>query len=300
MQILPNSFMNLPPESADPSAAQYAVLPVPYDGTVSFMRGTRHGPAAILDASAQVEEFDEELREDFTSAGITTCAPVDPANEPSEQMRRVYHAAREIVQFDKFLLALGGEHSITAPLVQAVAERHARISVLQIDAHADLRDSYGGSKHSHACVMRRVLEITDSICQVGIRNVSKEEYETCQPQMRNLISAASTRADPRWINKVVNMLREKVYVTVDIDGFDPAYAPGTGTPEPGGLSWTQVISLLRRVCTDRQVVGADIVEVAPVSGMRVTEFLAARLAYKIIAYTQVAARARHNLCRAAV
>lgn len=292
MQTLISSFLNLPTELTDPATAKYAVLPVPYDGTVSYMRGTRHGPAAILDASAQVEEFDEELRAEFTAAGVTTAPPVAVADDPAQQMQWVYEAARDIVQSGKFMLALGGEHSITAPLVQAVAERHERISVLQIDAHADLRDTYGGTKHSHACVMRRVLEITDSICQVGIRNFSKEEYESCPAQMRNMVTAATIQADPRWMNRVLNSLRDKVYITIDIDGFDPAFAPGTGTPEPGGLSWTQVTTLLRRVCTERQVVAADIVEVAPVPGMRVTEFLAARLAYKLIAYTQVAARTR--------
>jgi len=286
-------FMNLPDELSDPGKSAYAVLPVPYEGTVSYMKGTADGPAAILNASAQVEEFDDELRGEFISAGIMTCDPVPPADDPPEQMARVRDAARPIAQAGKFLLALGGEHSITAPLVQTVAEKYGKISVLQIDAHADLRDSYGGTRHSHACVMRRVLETTDSICQVGIRNFSREEHESCPAQMRNLISPAVVQSDPRWMQKAVAMLREKVYVTVDIDGFDPAYAPGTGTPEPGGLAWGQVIGLLRRVCTERQVVAADIVEVAPLAGTRVTEFLAARLAYKIIAYTQLAARTRH-------
>jgi len=158
--------------------------------------------------------------------------------------------------------------------------------VLQIDAHADLRDSYGGTGHSHACVMRRVLEITDSICQVGIRSFSREEYEACPAQVAGFVTPESIARDPCWIDRVVARLGERVYVTVDMDGLDPSIAPGVGTPEPGGLTWRQVTGLLRRVCAQRHVVGADVVEVRPVPPDHVTEFVAARLAYKIIAYTQ--------------
>jgi agmatinase len=170
--------------------------------------------------------------------------------------------------------------------VQAVQERHGAVSVLQIDAHADLRDRYTGTTMSHACVMRRVLEATGSICQVGIRSVSAEEYRDCPEQVRRFFTPAAIERDPSWVARAVGMLRPRVYVTVDIDGFDPAMAPGTGTPEPGGLTWPQVTGLLRAVCAQRQVVGADIVEVRPIPPNHITEYLAARLAYKIICYTQ--------------
>ena len=158
--------------------------------------------------------------------------------------------------------------------------------MLQIDAHADLRQAFCGTPHSHGSVMRRILDITGRICQVGIRSFSAEELESCPAQVRNFITPEIIRRDAKWIDRALRMLSDKVYVTIDIDGFDPAYAPGTGTPEPGGLDWQQVTGLLRRVCCRRQVVSADIVEVRPIPPGHQTEYLAARLAYKIIAYTQ--------------
>jgi agmatinase len=280
-------FMGLPPEYSDPATARYAVLPVPYEGTVSYKSGTARGPAAILDASQQVEWFDEELHGEFVAAGVATHPVVRSARDPEEQMRRVRRAAAPIVRAGRFLLSLGGEHSITAPLVEAVAAERGPISVLQIDAHADLRDSYGGTRRSHAAVMRRVLETTGRICQVGIRNFSKEEFESCPRQVADFLTPEAIARDPRWTDRALAMLGERVYVTIDIDGFDPSIAPGTGTPEPGGLTWSQGLALLRRVCREREVVAADIVEVRPIPPNHVTEFLAARLAYKIVSYTQV-------------
>lgn len=287
-----NQFMLLPAEMSHPATARYAVLPIPYEGTVSYKTGTALGPAEILEASAQVEWFDEELLGEFVAAGVATYGAVQPAPTPQEQMHRILAAAQPIVKAGKFLLALGGEHSITTALVQAAQAVHGPVSVLQIDAHADLRDRYGGDKLSHACVMRRLLKISQGICQVGIRNVSLEEYRDCPAQVERFFTPTRIAADPRWIEQALGMLGPKVYVTVDIDGFDPAYAPGAGTPEPGGLDWFQVTRLLREVCRRRQVVAADIVEVRPIPPNHVTEFLAARLAYKIIAYTQQPQAAR--------
>lgn len=287
MHATPDRFLGIEGRYADYAAARYAILPVPYEGTVSYAPGTADGPRAVIEASKQVEWFDEELLAEFYQAGVATLAPVPPASDVEEQMARVAAAARRPIDDGKFLLALGGEHSITPPIVRQIARRHGDISVLQLDAHADLRDSYvGGGKCSHASAMRRVLEITPRIAQVGIRNFSLEEYQSCPEQAKRFITPAVVESDPRWIDRVLGLLGEKVYLTLDIDGFDSSEAPGTGTPEPGGLSWRQVIAMLRRVCSERQVVGADIVEVRPLPPSNVTEFLAARLAYKIIAYTQ--------------
>ena len=279
-------FLDLPPDHGDPTTSRYVVLPVPYEGTVSYEPGTADGPAAIIRASQQVELFDEELCGDFSHAGIVTCDAIEPADDPAEQMERVKLAARGILASNEFLLAIGGEHSITVPLVEAVSEIHGPISVLQIDAHGDLRDSYGGTRLSHACVMRRVLETTDSICQAGVRSYSQEEYRSCREQIDNLITPEIIRTDPDWIDRALALLGDMVYVTIDIDGLDPSIAPGVGTPEPGGLTWRETTELLRRVCYERQVVAADIVEVRPIPPNHITEFMAARLAYKIIAYTQ--------------
>ncbi len=283
---VPDNFLGLGPQHSDPATARYAVLPVPYEGTVTYEPGTAAGPAAIIKASQQVELFDEELGREFFEAGVATCPPVDPADDPAEMMRRVKEVARPIMKSGKFLLALGGEHSITAPLVEAATEVHGPLSVLQIDAHADLRDSYDGTRLSHACVMRRVLETTDHICQVGIRNYSKEEFDACPNQVENFITLERIRQHGGWVDLALSCLSGAVYVTVDMDGLDPSIAPGVGTPEPDGLLWHQVTELLRRVCGERKVVAADIVETRPIPPNHLTEFIAARLAYKIIAYTQ--------------
>jgi agmatinase len=287
-------FLNLPPELCDESRARYAVLPVPYEGTVCYERGTAQGPRAILEASAQVERFDEELLFDPSLAGIVTLAEVKPAATPEAQLARTFKAADAAFRSGKFVLALGGEHSITTALVEAAQASHGALSVLQIDAHADLREQYGQTRYSHASVMRRVMERCDRLCQVGIRNISQEEFECCTRQVRRRIAPADMDARGRWIDKALSQLGPKVYVTIDIDGLDPSIAPGTGTPEPGGMTWQQVLALLRRLCAVRRVVGADIVEVRPIGPNHITQFLAARLAYKIVAYTQAPAPRRRK------
>lgn len=286
MNTNPCHFMGLSDEQHNPKTATYAILPVPYDDTVCYRTGTANGPAAILDASTQVEKFDEELLAEYHLVGIGTYPPVPSAKTPEEEIARIRSAADPIVRDGKFLLTLGGEHSITAPLVAAVAAVHGPITVLQFDAHGDLRDSYNGTKHSHAAVMRRVLEITPSIAQVGIRNFSMEEFNDCRPYVDRMVMPKQINEDPAWMDAVMALLGEKVYITIDIDAFDPAYAPGTGTPEPGGMTWNQVVGMIRRVFAERKVVAADIVEVMPIPQMHATEFLAAKLAYKLIAYNE--------------
>ncbi|MBI5725879.1 MAG: agmatinase [Planctomycetes bacterium] len=281
------NFMNLSGVLADKALARYAVLPIPYEATVSYKTGTAGGPAAIIEASTQVEQFDEELKGEFFQAGIATYPAVEPAGDPAGELEKVYQAARAIMKEGKFLLTLGGEHSITTSLVRAAIKQHGPLSVLQIDAHADLRDAYDGTKHSHACVMRRVLEMGCKISQVGIRNFSRAELEECPKQAAAFITPEIVETDLRWIDRAITPLGPKVYLTIDVDGFDPACVPGTGTPEPGGLTWRQVAALVRRLCERRQVVAADIVELAPIPGMHAGDFLCARLAYKIIAYTQL-------------
>lgn len=283
------TFLDLPPDLADPQQARYAVLPVPYEGTVSYAAGTAAGPAAILAASAQVELYDEQLGAECVAAGVATLPPVEPADDPAAMMDRVRAAAGPLMREGTFVLTLGGEHSITAPLVAAAREAFGDLSVLHVDAHADLRDAYGGTPHSHAAVMRRVLEMTPHLVQVGIRSLSREEAEACPEQVARFITPAMCEDDPAWVDRALDGLGRRVYVTVDMDGLDPSVAPGVGTPEPGGLSWRQVLRLLRRVAAEREVVAADVVEARPIPGQPLTEFVAARLAYKIIAYAQ----ARH-------
>jgi agmatinase len=280
-------FLALEPRQNRYDRSRFAVIPIPYDATSSYLGGSRHGPRAIIEASAHLEDFDEELGAEFTEAGIATLPPVTAdARGPEHMVERVAGCARRVVRAGKFPLGLGGEHGITAGLVRAVRSRYRKLSVLQIDAHADLRDTYQGSRFSHATVMRRVHEMGARIVGVGLRTWSKDEAEFMRRNRIEPVTARQCFESDEWLDAVLDRLEEKVYVTVDIDGFDPAYAPGTGTPVPGGLDWYQVTSLLRAVAAEKTLVGADVTEVCPLPGQVVTEFLAARLAYKIICYAQ--------------
>jgi agmatinase len=282
----PDNFLGLPSELADYRRARFAVLPVGYDATCSYMGGTRHGPRAIITASQQVECYDIELGAEFIRAGIATLDPLEPcAGGPAAMVREITAAATVPVRQGKFLLTLGGEHSITAGTVAAVARRHRRLSVLQIDAHADMRQSYEGSPDSHACVMRRIHDMGLPIVSAGIRSYSADEARFMKRHGLTPLRPADL-ADEDQLQAALSRLSPQVYVTIDIDGFDPAFAPGTGTPEPGGLSWDQVVGLLTRVARERTIVAADIVEVSPLPGQVVTEFLAARLAYKLMCLVQ--------------
>lgn len=280
---MPENFLGLDGRDADYGRARFAVLPIPYDATASFSPGAREGPRAIISASRELEDYDEELGRESYRAGIATLDPLEPdARGPAAMQKRIYRAARKIVRDGKFLIGLGGEHSITAALVRAVRTRHKALSVLQIDAHADLRDSYQGSPHSHACVMRRIHDLGADAVGVGIRSYSREEARFIRATRKKIIPARLCHGTDAWIDDVVRSLGKSVYVTIDIDAFDPAYAPGTGTPEPGGLDWYQVTDLLAAVAHERRIVAADVVEVRPIPPGTVTEFLAARLAYRII------------------
>jgi agmatinase len=280
---VPDNFLGLDGRAADYDAAQFAVLPIPYDATTSYGVGSRNGPRAILTASQQVELYDSDLRRDVSGAGVATLDPLEPdARGPEAMHEAVFAAARRVVRDGKFMLGLGGEHSVTSGLVRAVHGKHRNLSVLQIDAHADLRDTYQGSPYSHACVMRRVHDLNVPAVGVGIRNISKPEARFVREHAKPIFTARTCRDSDGWITDVLAHLTDNVYITIDIDGFDPAFAPGTGTPEPGGLDWYQVVDLLDAVAAERRIVAADVVEVRPIPPSNVTEFLAARLAYRLI------------------
>lgn len=286
-EVYPDNFLGLSSRDCNYSRARYAVLPIPYDATTSFRAGTRQGPRAIITASQEVEWFDEEYGREFVGCGVATLDPLGPnAASPERMQKDIYRAARKVIRDGRFLIGLGGEHSITSALVRAARARHRRLSVLQIDAHADLRNEYEGTRFSHACVMRRILESGVPVVPVGIRNYSREESRFMKRHGFTPITARETRENPDWMQQAVESLSGKVYVTIDIDGFDPAHAPGTGTPEPGGLDWFQVTDLLRAAAIEKTIVAADVVEVLPLPGSVQTEFLAAKLIYKLIAHIE--------------
>lgn len=282
-QVVYDNFLGLEPKLSDYRTAHFAVLPIPYDATTSFGVGTREGPRAIITASQQVEFYDVRLGRESLRQGVATLAPLEPdARGPEAMTERIYQAARRVIRDGKFLIALGGEHSVSAPLVRAVQARHKRLSVLQIDAHADLRASYQGTPHSHAAVMRRIHELGVPAVGVGIRNYSADEARFIAAENKPIFTARACHNSSEWIPRVVAGLSAEVYVTIDIDGFDPAYAPGTGTPEPGGLTWYQVVDLLEAVARKHTIVAVDLVEVRPLPPSTVTEFLAAKLLYRLI------------------
>jgi agmatinase len=278
---LPQNFGGLDVESSALAGARAVVLPVPYDFTTTYQGGTRLGPRAILAASQNMELWDEEIGAIYR-AGIHTLPELEPTAEgPGPMVARVEQAVAWILEQGKLPALLGGEHSITAGAVRAAARRYAGLSVLQIDAHADMRDTYLGSPHSHACVMRRVREMVPA-ASVGIRSLSEEEAAHLERHPAPMWSVRQFRAlEGRW-DPILAALTEEVFVTFDLDGLDPSALPATGTPEPGGLDWYEAVDLLRAVAERARIVGFDVVELAPLPGQVASDFLAARLVYRLI------------------
>lgn len=283
-QLALGSFGGTTPTPTDFESARVIVLPVPLDRTTTYVPGTRNGPHEILVASSHMELWDEEVGVDVHSVGIYTLPQMEfPFGTMDEVVCDIRRVAAELVARDKFLMVLGGEHSITPPVVAAVAARHPGLSVLQIDAHADLRESFMGTPHNHACAMRRTLEHAP-VTQVAIRSLSPEEAAAIPSLRTRVFYDFDMRRDPDWMDRVVESLTDTVYITIDVDGFDPAIMPATGTPEPGGLSWYEGLALLRRVIERRRVVGCDLVELSPMPGNVAPNFMCAKLAYKILCY----------------
>jgi len=268
--------------SYDDAAA--LILPVPFDRTTSYLPGTQNGPREILVASAQVELWDEEVGADVHPRGIFTMPELELGPQTLDgAMAIIERVTGEVLDTGRFLVLLGGEHSITPPAVASARRRHPTLSVLQIDAHADLRDSYQGHRNSHACAMRRSLE-SAPIVQVGIRNLSEEEAQALPSLPTTVFYDWNMRDDPDWIQRAVEALTDPVYVTIDLDGLDPGIMPAVGTPEPGGLSWRELTALLRYTFEHRRVVACDVVELCPIPGMISPNFIAARLVYKLLSY----------------
>ncbi len=260
------------------------MLPIPYEATVSYGAGTRGGPQAIIMASRQVETYDREFSAEPCQVGIATLGELEQAAAgPEAMMQKIGQAARDILSDGKFLLSLGGEHSITSPLVQAHKDMYPNLTVLHIDAHSDLRPEYQGTKYSHASAMARVWEICDFV-SVGIRSFSGSELETRAESEGRIISPAAFR-EPGALSKILSLLSGDVYITFDLDGFDPSVMPAVGTPEPGGLLWDETLGLIKAVAGWKKIVGADIVELAPIAGLSYPDFAAARLAYKLISHS---------------
>ncbi len=264
--------------------ATFIVVPVPYDLTSTYQSGARGGPSAILDASGHMELYDEELCRETYLAGIYTQPFLEAdARGPAEMLVSVRQAIAEVLTYDKIPVVLGGEHSISFGVVQAMKDKYPEITVLQLDAHADLRNYYQCSPYSHASVGRRISEICPLV-QAGIRSMSVEESVFLAEKKVISFSADFILEEPRWWEKICEHLQGDVYLTIDIDVLDPSMMPATGTPEPGGILWKDVLRLVKEVTRRCRVRGFDVVELAPIPGMVAPDFLAAKLIYRIMGY----------------
>lgn len=285
---LPHTFLGLDEQASAFESAASVLLPVPYESTTSWGGGTRQGPSAIVAASRYIELYDQEFDCEPARVGIHTLPALElsraGATPAMAELQEAYARVAEVCG-DRFMLMLGGEHSVSSPAILAQAQRHQeRLSVLQLDAHADLRAQFEGTANSHASAMARVLEQADVVA-VGVRGVSTEEVNAARSSdAATLIWADEMWADDTWMDRALEALGPKVYLTFDVDYFDPSFMPSTGTPEPGGVEWYRTLKFLRRVFAEREVVAADVVELAPTPGVPAPDFLVAKLVYKLIAY----------------
>ncbi|MXX56516.1 MAG: agmatinase [Gemmatimonadetes bacterium] len=285
---LPRVFLGLDGTPATPEGAATWILPVPYEATTSWGSGARLGPRAIIEASRYVELFDHELGRDPSTGGAYTFPALElTCGDAAHAMAELEDACAWVLDAasGRRVIMLGGEHAVSSAAIAAHARRSPdRISVLQFDAHLDLRETHDGSAHSHACAMARVVDQVDLVT-VGARGISGEEWLVADRRDNvTVITAEEVARDDAWMDRAMAALGDPVYVTFDVDFFDPSLVPSTGTPEPGGGEWYPALALLRRVFTERRVVGADVVELAPIPGMTAPDFLVARLVYKIIGY----------------
>ncbi len=273
-------------------ASRVVILPIPYEATTSYRKGCENGPDALLEASQQLENYDDELdREIGSDVGIYTYSPIADTHNgqliASDKMLQVTReTVSQLIQDGKFVIALGGEHSITTGIVDAYRLASSEpFTVIQIDAHGDMRHEYEGSIHNHACVMRRVLDMGLPTLPIGIRSVCKEEADLVKQKSIPVIWAREIAKDPDWIERAIASIpTQRVFITIDLDGIDPALIPGVGTPEPGGLNWYALTTFLRRVFETHQVIGCDVMELAPIVDSVVSQFTAAKLVYKLIGY----------------
>ena len=286
-----NNFGGLPEKYSNYEKSKVVILPVPFDKTTTWLKGSDKGPEAIIEASKNLELYDIETDSEVYKIGIFTEKEI-VAQDSKVMIDRVYQKVKNLLKDKKFVVTLGGEHSISTGSIKAHSEFFDDMSILHLDAHSDRRDIYEGSKYNHACVMARAREITDKIISVGIRSMDSSELNSID---RNKIFYASEIFKSKgWIGEVINKLSKNVYVTIDLDVFDPGIMPSTGTPEPGGLNWEQVTDLLEMVSrpvrnkflngsSKRNIVGADVVELCP-SENKASDFLAAKLIYKLLSY----------------
>lgn len=272
------------------AASAYVIQSAPYEHTSSYLAGSEKGPQAILEASHYVEFYDEELdQETFRMGGICTLEPISFAGKTDKDAVDLIEAETDKLLNDgKFVISLGAEHTVTLGFVKAHLKKYPGLSVLQIDAHSDLRQSYNGNPYSHASVMARVNDLGVRIGQAGIRAQCKEESDLIKSSSTiHTVYAHQVRRNPNWMQELIDHLGDEVYVTIDADGMDPSIMPAVGTAEPNGLFWDETLQLLRICAEQKKIVGFDIVECAPMEGSILSEFTLAKLLYRLLGYVVI-------------
>jgi agmatinase len=277
--------------------AKVVVLPIPYERTTSYIKGTVSAPQKIIEASAYVELYDEEIGIETSQIGIFTAQPiVDLSSETTEKdcMSHIEGSCDQHLGDEKFCFSLGGEHTVSFPLIKSHLKRYPKLSILHIDAHADLKDRYEGNELSHASVLKRVRDLSDEMkmVHVGVRSISQEEAVLAEQKKWPIYFAHEIfHRNPTSLAKEINsQLSDQVYLTIDADGFDPSLIPAVGTPEPGGLLWPFFFELMREIVAHKKIVGIDLVELCPIAGQPLSDFICAKLVYKLLGYTFFANR----------
>ncbi|MFO7829786.1 MAG: agmatinase [Bacteroidales bacterium] len=275
------NYAGIPDEYAQLETSKIVLIPVPYDGTSTWVKGSDKGPEAFLEASENMELYDIETDSEVYTRGIFLSDPITENSSPEAMVSKVHEVALRYLKMNKFVTLFGGEHSISIGSIRAFKEHFSDLSVLQIDAHADLRPDYDGSACNHACAVHEAQK-TLNLVQVGIRSMDISEKKHLKQE--NCFFAHDIHRDPKWMQKALSKLTENVFITIDLDGLDPSIMPSTGTPEPGGLSWKQVTDFIQLVAKNKNVVGFDIMELCPDQNNKAPDFLAAKLYYKILSY----------------
>lgn len=275
------TFAGIPEEYARYEQSKIVLLPVPYDGTSTYGKGADDGPAALLHAAENMELFDIETQSEVYQQGIYLANAVMENTSPDSMVEAVEESVSQYLSDGKFLGIVGGEHSISIGAIRAFRKQYDDLTILQLDAHSDLRPEYNGSPYNHACAMHEAAKHCNLV-QVGIRSMDSVELPFLNEE--NLFTSYAIRSNQFWKEDVVNSLGSKVYITIDLDAFDPSIMPSTGTPEPGGLLWNETLDLLKMVFQSTEVVGFDLVELAPIEALNAPDFMAAKLYYKLLSY----------------
>lgn len=275
------TYAGISQQYASLETSKIVLIPVPYDGTSTWQKGADKGPDAFLDASENMELYDIETETEVYKQGIYLADAITEKSSPEAVVDKVHTAVKDYILRNKFVTIFGGEHSISIGTIRAFNECFDNLTVLHIDAHADLRKEYEGSRCNHACAVYEASQTTNLI-QVGIR--SMDVAETTVMDREKTWFAHEMATDDYWMDKVLEAMGENVFITFDLDALDPSIMPSTGTPEPGGLLWYETMEFLRQVFTEKNVVGFDIVELCPRSEEKSSDFLAAKLYYKMLSY----------------